>query len=90
MFKTHLKDGVNSMIFEAGNSLALAECIEKVISDSALYHNLSAASHSTWHELRLPVKWAELIDRWLDDSPESKQWLFEKRLAAEYYNRHFQ
>jgi glycosyltransferase involved in cell wall biosynthesis len=90
MFKTHLKHGVNAMIFEAGNSQALAECIEKVISDSALYHNLSVASHSTWHELRLPVKWAELIDRWLDDSPESKQWLFEKRLAAEYYNKHLQ
>jgi len=90
MFKTHLKHGVNSMIFEAGNSQALAECIEKVISDSALYHNLSVASHSTWHELRLPVKWAELISRWLDDSPESKQWLFEKRLAAEYYNKHLQ
>ncbi|MBW3584590.1 MAG: glycosyltransferase family 4 protein [Cyanobacteria bacterium 0813] len=87
MFKTHLKHGINSMIFEAGNSLALAECIEKVISDAALYHNLSVASHSTWHELRLPVKWAELIDRWLDDSPESKQWLFEKRLASEYYNQ---
>jgi glycosyltransferase involved in cell wall biosynthesis len=86
MFKTHLKHGVNSMIFEAGNSLALAECIEKLISDSALYHNLSVASHSTWHELRLPVKWADLIDRWLDDSPDSKQWLFEQRLASEYYN----
>ena len=90
MFKTHLKHGVNSMIFEAGNSQALAECIEKVISDSALYHNLSVASHSTWHELRLPVKWAELIYRWLDDSPESKQWLFEKRLAAEYDKKHLQ
>ncbi|MBE9096579.1 glycosyltransferase family 4 protein [Tychonema sp. LEGE 07203] len=87
MFKTHLKHGVNSMIFEAGNSLALAECIENLVSDSALYHNISVASHSTWHELRLPVKWAELIDRWLDDSPESKQWLFENRLASEYYNQ---
>lgn len=87
MFKTYLKHGVNSMIFEAGNSLALAECIEKLISDSALYHNLSVASHSTWYELRLPVKWAELIDRWLEDSPESKEWLFEKRLASEYYNQ---
>ncbi|MEG4346265.1 glycosyltransferase family 4 protein [Microcoleus sp. A003_D6] len=85
MFKTYLKNGVNSMIFEAGNSLALAECIEKVISDSALYHNLSVASHSTWYELRLPVKWAELIDRWLEDSPESKQWLFEQRLASGAY-----
>ncbi|MEG3921540.1 glycosyltransferase family 4 protein [Microcoleus sp. T3_A4] len=86
MFKTHLKHRINSMIFEAGNSLALAECIEKVISDSALYHNLSVASHSTWQELRLPVKWADLIDRWLDDSPESKQWLFEQRLASGAYN----
>ncbi|MEG3975237.1 glycosyltransferase family 4 protein [Microcoleus sp. herbarium8] len=87
MFKTHLKHGVNSMIFEAGNSQALAECIENLVSDSALYHNISVASHSTWHELRLPVKWAELIDRWLDDSPESKQWLFENRLTSEYYNQ---
>ncbi|MGB3267414.1 MAG: glycosyltransferase family 4 protein [Microcoleus sp.] len=87
MFKTHLKHGINSMIFEAGNSQALAECIENLISDSALYHNISVASHSTWYELRLPVKWAELIDRWLDDSPESKQWLFENRLASEYYNQ---
>ncbi|PSB14667.1 glycosyl transferase family 1 [filamentous cyanobacterium Phorm 46] len=86
MFKTHLKHGVNSMIFEAGNSVALAECLEKLISDSALYHNISVASHSTWYELRLSVKWAELIDRWLDDTPESKQWLFEQRLASEYYN----
>ncbi|MEG3841952.1 glycosyltransferase family 4 protein [Microcoleus sp. herbarium14] len=86
MFKTHLKHGVNSMIFEAGNSVALAECLEKLISDSALYRNLSLASHSTWHDLRLSVKWAELIDRWLDDSPESKQWLFEKRLASGAYN----
>ena len=86
MFKTHLKHGVNSMIFEAGNSVALAECLEKLISDSALYHNISVASHSTWYELRLSVKWAELIDRWLDDTPESKQWLFEQRLASESYN----
>ena len=86
MFKTHLKHGVNSMIFEAGNSVALAECLETLISDSPLYHNISVASHSTWHELRLSVKWAELIDRWLDDSPESKQWLFEQRLASGAYN----
>lgn len=84
MFKTHLKHRVNSMIFEAGNSLALAECLETLISDSELYHSISVISHSTWHELRLSVKWAELINRWLDDSPESNQWLFEKRLASEH------
>jgi hypothetical protein len=74
------------VIFQAGNSVALAECIEKLVSDSELYSRLSAASSSTWEELRLPVKWAQPIDRWLDDSPESQQWLFEHRLAAGRYN----
>jgi len=86
MFTTHLKHGINSMIFEAGNSLALAECIEKLVSDAPLYHNISLGSHATWRQLRLPVKWAQLIDRWLDDSPESKQWLLEQRLASGAYN----
>jgi glycosyltransferase involved in cell wall biosynthesis len=86
MFKTNLKHGINAMIFEAGNSVALAKCIEKLLSDSALYNRLSAASSSTWDELRLPVKWADPIERWLDDSPESKQWLFEHRLASGRYN----
>ncbi|MGB7712273.1 MAG: hypothetical protein WBL95_22530 [Microcoleus sp.] len=36
--------------------------------------------------MRLPVKWVQLIDRWLDDAPESKQWLFEQRLASGAYN----
>lgn len=86
MFTTYLKHGTNAMIFEAKNSLALAECIVKLVSDSQLYHNISVASHSTWEQLRLPVKWAQLIDRWLDDSSESKQWLFEKRLDSGAYN----
>jgi glycosyltransferase involved in cell wall biosynthesis len=85
MFTTHLKHGVNAMIFEAGNSQSLADCIQKVVSDSRLYHNLSVVSHATWYQLRLPVKWADVIDRWLDDSPESKQWLFERRLASGEY-----
>jgi Glycosyltransferase len=86
MFTTHLKHGINSIIFEAGNSQALAECIKKIVSDAPLYRSISVASHATWHQLRLPVKWAEFIDRWLDDSPESKQWLLEQRLASGAYN----
>ncbi len=85
MFATHLKHRTNAMIFEAGNSQALADCIEKVMSDSALYHNLSEVSHATWSQLRLPIKWADVIDRWLDDTPESKQWLYEQRLASGAY-----
>jgi glycosyltransferase involved in cell wall biosynthesis len=86
MFTIHLQHRNNAMIFEAGNSQALAECIEEVMSDSTLYQHLSLVSHATWNQLRLPVKWAELIEHWLDDSPESKEWLFEQRLASGAYN----
>lgn len=89
MFQNNLKHGVNAIIFPAGNSSALSACIEKLLSDSVLYSSLSAASYNSWKRLQIPVKWAELINRWLDDSPENQQWLFEHRLSSERYNSIF-
>ncbi|WP_293046505.1 glycosyltransferase [Moorena sp. SIO1F2] len=86
MFINKLKDGINAKIFEAGNSVALAESIQKLLSDSDLYHNLSIASYETWKSLQLPVKFADLIQRWLHDSPENEQWLIEHRLSSGRYN----
>ncbi len=86
MFKSKLKHGANAMIFPAGNSIVLSACIEQLISDSALYQSLSVASHDAWKQLQIPVKWADLINCWLDGSPENQQWLFEHRLASGRYN----
>ncbi|NEQ84269.1 MAG: glycosyltransferase [Moorea sp. SIO2I5] len=86
MFINKLKDGISAKIFEAGNSVALAESIQKLLSDSDLYHNLSIASYETWKSLQLPVKFADLIQRWLHDSPENEQWLIEHRLSSGRYN----
>jgi glycosyltransferase involved in cell wall biosynthesis len=86
MFLDNLKDGLSAMIFPAGNAGALSECIEKLLSNPELYWSLSFASKEAWDRLQIPVKWAELINRWIDDSPENKQWLFEHRLSSGQYN----
>lgn len=86
MFLDNLKDGLSAMIFPAGNVDALSECIEKLLSNPELYWSLSFASKEAWDRLQIPVKWAELINRWIDDSPENKQWLFEHRLSSGQYN----
>ena len=86
MFLDNLKDGLSAMIFPAGNAGALSECIEKLLSNPELYWSLSFASKEAWERLQIPVKWAELINRWIDDSPENKQWLFEHRLSSGQYN----
>jgi glycosyltransferase involved in cell wall biosynthesis len=86
MFKDNLKHGINSMIFPAANPIVLSECIEKLLSDPELYQNISVASAEAWKRLQIPVKWADMINRWLDNSPENQQWLFEHRLASERYD----
>jgi glycosyltransferase involved in cell wall biosynthesis len=86
MFQNNLNHGVNAMIFPASNSIALSSCIEKLLSDPELYQSLSVASAEAWKKLQIPVKWADMINRWLDNSPENQQWLFEHCLASEHYN----
>jgi glycosyltransferase involved in cell wall biosynthesis len=90
MFKDNLKNGINAMIFPASNAIALSECIEKVLSEPELYQNLSTASSDAWKRLQIPVKWADMINRWLADSPENQQWLFEHRLASGHYDSRFE
>lgn len=85
MFRQHLQQDVNAMIVPAKNPRALALSVERLMSHPDLYLALSQASYSTWHKLRLPVKWADIIRRWLFDSELDRQWLVEHRLSSERY-----
>lgn len=86
MFLDNLQDGVSAMIFSAANPIAFSDCIEKLLSNPELYWSLSVESYEAWKRLQIPVKWADMINRWLNNSPENKQWLFEHRLASGRYN----
>lgn len=85
MFLAHLKPQVNAMIFPAQNAAALANAVEQLLSDPSLYHRLSEASYDTWQQLRLPIKWADLIAGWLDDSSDRLWRLQDYTLASGYY-----
>ncbi|MCU4181134.1 glycosyltransferase [Bosea sp. BH3] len=82
MFRGHLLHGETASIFKAGNSAQLAERIRELLADPALYGTLSANSASAWASLQNPVKWGDLIERWLRLSQEDLDWLEDNSLAA--------
>jgi glycosyltransferase involved in cell wall biosynthesis len=88
MFRANLTHDLDALIFPAGDAASLAAAITKVLSDPDLYQRLSSASAQTWAQLQLPVKWAESLRRWISDSPEDRDWLFDHRLSSGIYPLH--
>jgi glycosyltransferase involved in cell wall biosynthesis len=86
MFQGILEDKVSAMVFPAGHSAVLADCIKAIMTDKNLYQKLSEASLSTWQKIQIPVKWADVIDRWVHDACENRRWLFEHRLNSGLYD----
>lgn len=80
MFRGYLQHHVNAMIFPEANVSALADCVEEVLTNADIYQRISEVSHATWRQLRLPVKWADLVGRWVSQSPVDDQWLTDHSL----------
>lgn len=87
IFREHLEHNVNSIIFPAKDHMALATAIETLFNDPDLYARLSEESYNAWYQMRLPVKWADLLNRWVFDSAENRQWIYEHRLATKRYTK---
>ena len=70
-FKEHLFHGVNAMIFPEGNAKSMAHRIERVMGQPQLYAQLSEALDIPLHAIKVPARWADLVDRWLqsDQAP---------------------
>lgn len=80
MFRGHLRDRETAMVFPAGHPQKLASKVEELISCPALYYALSAASVATWEGLQLPVKWGNLLHRWVRSSQSDQEWLSQHSL----------
>jgi hypothetical protein len=63
------------MIFRAGNPRSLADRVVDLLDDDALYRSLSENSVDAWRRLQVPVRWGELIRRWVRDQPADRDWL---------------
>ncbi|GAA5506769.1 glycosyltransferase family 4 protein [Novipirellula caenicola] len=82
MFTSHLKHRENAMIFPQKDAKKMAECMSEILNAPPLYASISAASHDTWKRLRLPVKWGDLLIRWIRNQNEDQDWLSERSLAS--------
>jgi glycosyltransferase involved in cell wall biosynthesis len=75
MFCDKLQHQVNALLFPATDADALSDCIVQLATQPELYHNISLASEAAWEQIQLPVKWIELIQRWLSDAEVDQQWI---------------
>ncbi|MCA1196344.1 glycosyltransferase family 4 protein [Sphingomonas sp. R647] len=82
MFEGHLVDGRSAIIFRAGQPLDLADAIDRLFVDAALYARVSAGAEAAWQRMQVPLKWGEMIDRWVYDQPSDRDWLAGHTLAA--------
>lgn len=89
MFEGFLRHRETALIFPAQDAIALSSCITDLLTDPALYHQLSRNSQETWNQIQIPVKWLEFIERWLFESPENQQWFSAYHLTSgQYKNSH--
>jgi len=75
---THLETAV---VFPAGHPSRLFEAARALATDAALYERLSAAAEQTCASFFGPLKWDQLVTRWLSDGAEDHAWLRSFALA---------
>jgi glycosyltransferase involved in cell wall biosynthesis len=81
MFAGHLEDGESALIVPAARPRALADAIQRLMTDAALYARVSEGSAAAWHRMQNPVKWGDMIDRWMRDTAADRAWLAAHTLA---------
>ncbi|MBW4484342.1 MAG: glycosyltransferase family 4 protein [Tildeniella torsiva UHER 1998/13D] len=81
MFLGKFELGRDVLMFPEKDTAALAHCIQTLLTNAELYRTLSLSSAAAWSRLQLPVKWHQLIGQWINDTPDSRRWLFQHSLG---------
>ncbi len=80
MFAGHLVDRQTAMVFPAGRPQAMADSIQALLADPALYAAISEATLSAWERMQNPVKWGDVLRRWVEDTAEDRKWFSANRV----------
>ena len=75
MFEGHLVHGESAMIFPASRPRALAKAVADLMTDPDLYARISNGAPLAWDRMQNPVKWGEMLERWVRGSNEDVAWL---------------
>ena len=85
MFVPKLVPDRGAVLFRAGDAVALASAIERLLRSPALYDALSLNALATWQGLQVPTKWGDLVSAWFEDTATSREWLSRHTWAAMRY-----
>ena len=81
MFAGRVAHRKSCMVFRASNPESLFEVIDELVSDGALYERLSRNADQICLNFHEPLKWDQVISRWLSASTEDDAWLRRFALA---------
>lgn len=70
MFVGRLEAGNSVEFFQAQKADELAKKILLICSDLDLYYNRCRSTAGDWEKLNLPLKWVEMIDKWIVDDKD--------------------
>jgi glycosyltransferase involved in cell wall biosynthesis len=85
MFRRKVQHEVSALVFRAGDAASLADAVMRLVKSGDLYRALSRNSLEAWRRLQCPVKWGDLVSRWIRDTPADRLWLNRHTLAAYPY-----
>jgi glycosyltransferase involved in cell wall biosynthesis len=86
MFKLKLINEKNALIFPAKQPAALAEAVDRLSRDGALYQRLSERGAAAAADFFCPLKFDKLLSLWLEGSEQSRRELSEFSLASGRYD----
>jgi glycosyltransferase involved in cell wall biosynthesis len=82
MFAGRIEHRRSGMIFEASNPASLYEAVHDLVNDAALYERLSLDSDQFASSFHGPLKWDQVITRWLRGGAEDDAWLGQYELSS--------
>ncbi|CAN5614694.1 hypothetical protein BH10PSE14_BH10PSE14_31470 [soil metagenome] len=83
MFAGHLVNGESAMVFPASRPADLAEAIATLMTTPALYARISQSAPVAWQHMQNPLKWGEMLERWVRGSADDMTWLAGHALARQ-------
>ena len=81
MFRGRIVPGKNGMIFRAADPHSLYQTVHDLVHDSALYERLSRDADLNARNFHGPLKWDQVIGRWLSGTAEDDAWLQQYALS---------
>ena len=82
MFGRVLRHGETAIVFPEARPESLADALLALVRDPALYERLSARAEATWDAIQCPVKWDDLITRWLRNAPDDRAYFAEQSVGG--------